>query len=705
MKKTLTFLFFLFGGVHGDDITFINSDKTLYEKESVCCKGNVVVFYYGKIISADEIYFDKVKDVICATGHIILKDEKHNIYFMDSLQIHRSFSDGKAKNIKIIMPDKSRLAATDCTIKNNQLLLSNVVYTPCYECCGSGELTWQIKATRVIFNPDESVEYHDAKFELWGNAICYTPYLLHPSPRTKRKSGFLAPQFSTSSKNGFCVLPKYLVSISESQELVLKPIITSKVGCVGWMCYGHRLKNGEFNIDASITDTKSVKNYDAHDEKNIQKINSSGYRGHIFSKVRYEINNTWRCSSNINLTSDYYYLKRFPFFEQPNRILESNAKLEGFDGRNYTQIKTAIFQEDLAIDVTMQKVLPIIERNFSDTLWGGTFGIDAMFLNLYFCDARVAQKIITNVSWAKSFLLANGHIIDFKGITSFKGINISERQSSNYDSALVITPQISIIWKWPLVITSDFAEIIATPMIGAILAHNKRYCDLFEDPFCEINDINFLDGSKSMSPYNVDSGSRICYGVKFSAYKNGDALGYIAVGRSTELTKANEKMEISGLKYKNSNIVSSAEIFMADTTSLCLNGSYSTKDKRFLRIESGIKFSNHQFDADLFIFDGKQCFQNPFLRNRLDETEENRAKKYRGLMLGAGWKVNSKWKLNAEVILGQEKDKLIRSNIGVQYKNECSELEMVLERTNYTGGDLRPETSFRMTIHLKNLGI
>jgi LPS-assembly protein len=663
------------------------------------------VSYYGKIISADEIFFDKIKDIVYATGHIILKDEKHNIYFMDSLQIHRSFSNGKAKNIKIIMPDKSRLAAANCAIKNNKLLLNNVVYTPCYECCGSGKLTWQIKSTKVIFDPDESVEYDDAKFELWGNTICYVPHLSHPSPRIKRKSGFLAPQFSTSSKSGFCILPKYLVSISESQELVLKPIITSKVGCVGWMYYGHRLKNGEFYTDASITNTQSVKNYDASDKKTIQRINSSGYRGHIFSKGRYEINDTWRCSLNVNLTSDYYYLKRFPFFEQPDRILESNAKLEGFDGRNYTQIKTAIFQENPAIDVTMQKVIPIIERNFSDTLWGGTFSVDAMFLNLYFCDARLAQKIITNVSWAKSFLLANGHIIDFKGITSFKGINISERHSSDYDSASRITPQISVIWKWPLVITSDFAEIIATPMIGAIFAHNKRYSDLFEDPFCEINDINFLDGSKSISPYNVDPGSRICYGIKFSAYKNGNALGYIVVGRSTELTKANEKVEISGLKYKNSNIVSSAEIFMGDTTSLCLNGSYSTKNEKLLKIETGIKFSNHQFEGDLFIFDGKQCFQNPFLRSRMDESEENSAKKYHGLMVGAGWKVNSKWKLNAEVVLGHEKDKLIRHNIGIQYKNECLELEMILERTNYTGGDLRPETSFRMVVHLKNLGI
>ncbi|MDR2682090.1 MAG: LPS assembly protein LptD [Holosporaceae bacterium] len=710
MRKKILISFFLFfhgvSDVCGDDITFINSDQTLYEKNKISCRGNVVVAYYGAIVSADEISFDKTQDIITANGHIILKDKKNNIYFMDSLQMHRNFSSGSAENIKIIMQDKSRLAASDCSIKDGKLLLHNVIYTPCYECCGSSqELTWQIKSSQVTFDPDGLVEYNDAKFELLGNVICYMPYLSHPSPRVKKKSGILAPQFSTSSKNGFCILPKYLCSISESQELVLKPIITSKIGCVGWMYYGHRLKNGELSIDASITDTKSVKNYDANDEKTIKKINASGYRGHIFSKLKYEINDTWRCSWDINLTSDYYYLKRFPFLEQPNRILESNAKLEGFDGRNYTQIKTAIFQEDPTIDSTMQKVLPIIERNFSDTLFGGTFNIDAMFLNLYFCNARVAQKIITNLSWAKSFLLSNGHIIDVKGITSFKGINISERRCSSYDSALRIIPQVSIIWKWPLVIASDFAEIIATPMIGVICASNKRYHDLFEDPFCEINDINFLDGSKSISPYNVDPGSRICYGTKFSAYKNGDALGYVIVGRSTELTKNSEQMDVSGLKHKNSNIVSSAEIFLTDITSLYFNSSYSTQDKKFLKIETGIKFSQERFEGDLFLFDGKQCFYNPFLRNYKDEDESDITKKYRGLMLAAEWKASDKWKLSSELVLGHEENKLIRHNVGLKYKNECSELEIVLERTNYSGGDLRPETSLRVVVHLKNIGI
>ena len=70
----------------------------------------------------------------------------------------------------------------------------------------------------------------------------------------------MALKFSISSKRGFNFLPQYFINISEQQELILKPIITQRIGSVGWLYYGSRFENGEFNIDTtSIKWTKSVK--------------------------------------------------------------------------------------------------------------------------------------------------------------------------------------------------------------------------------------------------------------------------------------------------------------------------------------------------------------------------------------------------------------------------------------------------------------
>jgi LPS-assembly protein len=688
-----------------EDITFINSDNTVYRKNDVICSGNVIVVYNGKIIVADEMSFDKIKDVVTANGNVVMRDEKGNIYFMDALSMHRDFSAGNAENIKILMSDKSRLAATDCRMKDKKLEMSNAVYTPCYESCCGDDLTWQLKSRQVVFDPDDSIEYDDVLLEFLGCTAGYLPYLSTPSPKLKRKSGLLAPNFSISSKSGFSVSPKYLFAISESQELILKPIITSKIGSVGWFYYGHRIKNGEFSIDASLTGVSSVKKYKvqtAAEQKIIDKIKSSGHRGHLFSKMRYEIDDVWRCGFDVNLASDYYYLKRFPFLERKDRALESNLRLEGFDGRNYTQMKAMTFYGDPVFG--SPEVLPMLERNFSEALFGGTFDVDMMFMNLLLRDARSARKVITNVSWHRSLLLIGGHIIDFNGVASVKAINVSEKSPTDYDSAMRVTPQLSIIWKWPLAIDADFANTIVTPMVGIITASNKKYIDIFEDPFSETNDLNFIDGNRSISPYVVDSGSRICYGLRISTYRHGDALYSFVVGRSTELTSVTEKLDESGVRYKNSNIVSALELFLSKEITLTTNCSYSTRKNNFSKFETGIKFTNDNVFLNAFAFSGRHCFYGPFMENISDEAMSENIKKYKGIMLNIGWNITKNTRLRSELVLGGEKNKLIRQKIGFTYENECSYFDIVLERTNYSGGDLRPDTSCRIEMRLKNLG-
>ncbi|MDR2158066.1 MAG: LPS assembly protein LptD [Holosporaceae bacterium] len=715
MKKILFVIIVLFGNVFCENIAFINSDRTLYTKNEVRCNGNVVVIYYNRIISADEIVYDRKNELIRVRGNVIIKDEKQNVYFLDSLSAYRNFSSGEGKNIKIITGNQSRLAAKECFLKNGKYELKNAAYTPCYQCTDFGELTWQVKALRVIFDPEQYTEYEDAKLEIFGNPILYTPYLSHVSPKIKRKSGLLVPKFSTSSKSGLSVLPQYLLAISNSQELILKPIITSGIGNVGWAYYGFRFPNGEFNMDASITGVRSIKNQignDDYEKKAIEKMQNSGYRGHIFSKMKYEINDVWRCGFDINLSSDRYYLKKFPFLEQTDRILKSNIKLEGFDERNYTSIKTIIFQGE-NFERT-PRVLPIIEYNYSINLFTGTFNLDSCFQNLDFNNHRSAQKFMSNASWSREILLLGGQLIDLKGTLSFRGLKISEKERSLYDSSFGFTPQLNCAWKWPLVLSSDLMNTIFTPIVGAIVAGNKKNTDAFEDQFCEITDLNFLDGNKSISSYNIDSGSRIYYGFQLSGYRNGENLYRFTIGRSSELTSIPPRLEATGLKRKNSNIVASTEIFLSDELTFIANTSYSPQSKRWTRNEIGLNFSEKKVCFDLMLFKGKQCFYDPF--SILADSEEQKTQKYKGVMLDGGWQANRNAKLKCGIVIGNDHEtlmkkssgngyKLARYNAGIEYKNECATVEFVVERRNYRGGDLKPETAFRFVVYLKNLGV
>lgn len=699
-----------------NNIYLINADEANYVGDNVFCCGNVVIVYQDHIISADQISFNKKKENIIAKGNVILKDDNQNVCFFDYLRINKEFKSGEGKNIKIIMNDRSRLAANHCILRDRKFELIEAVYTPCYKCVSiNNQLTWQVKAEKVWADLDDSIEYKNLTFEVLGAPILCVPYVTTPSPKIKRKSGFLAPRFSISSKQGIAFMPQFFWNISNNQDLIIKPIFTQKIGSVAWAYYGHKFQKGELSIDASITGTKSAKKVNSNDNNNngdqnasenskyVKKILKSGYRGHIFSNFRYQFDEIWRCSSSINLTSDKYYLKRFPFLRNNDRVLESNVMLEGFDDNNYTLLKTCMFQTNVEKDEA-PKAIPIIERNFEKEVFDGTLNIDTIFMNLYFNHHREARKVACNISWSKEFLGPFGHLLDIRFLAALKMLKVFEREKSTYDSFFDATPQISVIWKWPLVtnIKQLNLNMVITPIFGIICGGNKKHIDVFEEQMTELNAINLFEGGKSISPYNIDYGSRICYGTKVSVYeKNGKNLAQFIIGKITDITDVVQKPEATGLKYKNSDIVTALDIFISDNFTFTSNANYSSRKEKWTKYRYGIQASYEYFDADFMIFKGRQCSYNPFFVGTKDLDMEE---KYRGSMIDVGFKPNKRWRINGNLTFGSKENRLIKYGMGLAYSNECAKIEMAIEQTKYKRGDLKPETSLWLVVSLKNFG-
>ena len=709
LRSGLILSIIFFGGdVSAADISFLNSDETEYKNDIVTCRGNAIVVYNKKIISADTMSFDEKNDVIKAEGNVVMKDEFGNAYFADSFHAKQNFKSGRATNLKIITPDKTRLATKTCSIVDGEYLLENVIFTPCYECTNSGSLTWQLKAKTVTFNPENYTEYQNAVLEAYNVPVLYTPYLSHVSSNIKRKSGFLTPKFSLSSQQGFSLLLPYLFSISDSQELILKPIITSKIGHVPWFYYSWRFAHGEFSIDASLTGTKSINKLDS-DEK-IQKIGRSGYRGHIFAKFRYELDNNWRTGFDINLASDRYYLKRFSFFDKVDRTLESKVYLEGFHGRNYTMVKSSMYQsEDLD---AAPNLLPMLEHRHYFQVLGGTLNLDTAFINMDFKDGRLSQKYICNPSWYKEILIPGGHILEVNAVLSMQGLKVKEKTRSDYNSYFQARPQLNLTWKWPLLVETPLHNLIFTPVLGTSLSGNKKNIDAFEDPFDEINESNVFSNNRSISPYNIDSGKRYFYGFHANGYSGTKNIYHLALGQSFELTDPKERLESSGLKYKKSNIVGVLDIFLTQNLTFSSSGSYSQQSNRFDRIETGVNYSDEKFSAGIMGFKGKQCSYNPFKSPQSSIDEKNSEKKYKGIAFNASYKISSRTQFNCGVVLGNRfedksnsgKLKLLKHGVSVNFENECTKVFLQYERENKRGADLRPETTFRVVVQLKQLG-
>ena len=116
------------------------------------------------------------------------------------------------------------------------------------------------------------------------------------------------------------------------------------------------------------------------------------------------------------------------------------------------------------------------------------------------------RKQAINIQWNKEFIVSYINLFELKILATLKVLNVNEKTKTNYDSFFEATPQVSMSWKRLLLLSSVLVYAVFTPITRIIAEGNKKHTDIFEEQFSEINDINFLEGRKSLSQYNLDYG-------------------------------------------------------------------------------------------------------------------------------------------------------------------------------------------------------
>ena len=88
-------------------------------------------------------------------------------------------------------------------------MFENGVYSAYPDCGvdkGSKPPLWRIKAKRITHKQSEKMVYYDdAHLEFWGTPVAYLPFLSHPDPSVKHKTGLLVPSYVYSEELGIGV--------------------------------------------------------------------------------------------------------------------------------------------------------------------------------------------------------------------------------------------------------------------------------------------------------------------------------------------------------------------------------------------------------------------------------------------------------------------------------------------------------------------
>jgi LPS-assembly protein len=327
----------------GDEQMLLEANTLTYDndRETVTASGAVQIDYNGNRIVAQRVTYDRKSGRVLASGNVELVDSQGTRIFSDEIDITDDFKDGFVNALRVETTDKTYFAAESAERRGGVLTtFNNGVYTACEPCedkPGKPPI-WRVKAQRIIWNGEaKTVRFERARFELFGLPIINVPYFTIPDPTVKRKSGFLIPGVSYSSKLGVGVSVPYYFALSPTYDALVTGTYHSRQGFLGQAEWRQKFDNGQYDIRiAGISQQDRA----AFKLGAVETVDSSvTNRGMIATKGEFKINPRWTFGWNVLLQSDKNFSRTYEIGGYSQLVERSEVYLTGLNDRNYFDLR------------------------------------------------------------------------------------------------------------------------------------------------------------------------------------------------------------------------------------------------------------------------------------------------------------------------------------------------------------------------------
>ena len=176
-----------------------------YANERVSAVGNVQIYYNGSVLEANKVIYDQKTKRLRAEGNARLTEPGGQVSYGEIMELSDDYRDGFVDSLRVDAAQQTSIAAARAERSGgNFSIFHSGVYTACEPCKDNPKKPplWQIKAARIIHDQGEKMLYFEqASLEFYGMPIAYLPYFSAPDPTVKRKTGFLAPTFSSERQD------------------------------------------------------------------------------------------------------------------------------------------------------------------------------------------------------------------------------------------------------------------------------------------------------------------------------------------------------------------------------------------------------------------------------------------------------------------------------------------------------------------------
>jgi LPS-assembly protein len=684
----------------GEQPLLLQADELIYDRENnrVIAKGNVEVYYKSYALRADALTYDQNANTLNAVGNVRIKEPDGALINADRITLTDDFRDGFIRSFRAVTNTEARIAASSAYRKDgNTTVFERGVFTPCKQCEDDPDAPpiWRVRAKKLIHKKDEGNIYmEDGVFEFFGVPLAWVPYFYYPDPTVKRRSGFLAPEYSHSGDLGFTVGAPYFFAISPSADMTFTPVATTEAGYMLKLDYRQRLEHGSFDIEATGV-------FDQDPDEDTNK-----FRGSIRTTGEFELGSWWKWGWNVTAESDDSYRRfyRLDSVYSTDRI--SELYLNGQHDRNYFSANFYHFG-GLTIEDSEQAdsiVYPSLDYNyiFNNPVVGGELSYDSNVLALSRDDGGDVARLINQVKWRRTIVDPFGQTL-----TPFLQARADLYKTSDFDdkvlgsgpedgtTAFRGTATAGLEYRLPFVKHTENATHVVEP-IGQIIARPdiEDQGDIpNEDARSQLFDDTLLFDTDKFSGYDrVETGTRANVGVQYSVSTASGWNARLVAGQSYQVAGDNPFSEDTGLESTESDYVAGAYLDFSNNLQLVSQVRIDEDDYTLNRHDLQIK-------GDYGPFSGSANYVNAKAQPALgfdDDREE--------VVGTAAIKLANHWTLFGDLRYDLESEDFIRNGVGLKYSDECFILSVSYVETNVEDGEIEPDQTILVRYNLLNLG-
>jgi LPS-assembly protein len=358
------------------------ADSLTYEKASDTYKaiGNVRIEWDEATLSADSALLRHEDNTAEAEGGVVMRrdgDTLHAKRLTLNLETEKGeVTDGylfmKQGNFHLHGTKMEKVGSEDYHIEKGSFTV-----------CDGAVPSWKFSANSLDVTLGEYATGRNVMFYIKDVPVLYLPYMIFPIKR-ERQSGFLIPQFGTSSKKGLNLNVPYYWAISPSQDATFYLDIQSKRGVGTAADYRYIRKTGSEG---------SFRGYLIYD------TNLDRMRGDLSEKHQDEFSPSITFKSDINYVSDRDFYRDYAeaFGKYNQKTVDSNVFLTK-RWKEFSLTPELRYTQDLESTsnaATLQK-LPFITFTGTKQRIGKTplfFALDSNFTNFYREEGFNGQRV------------------------------------------------------------------------------------------------------------------------------------------------------------------------------------------------------------------------------------------------------------------------------------------------------------------------